>query len=155
MQLDKTRITIRERTFLDILDLALQVIREHAAPLAGWLTVGILPFALLNAWLLGGLVESIPEMDTEYNVGDVVGALIGTGILLAMLVILEIPLATAFATLYLGKAVFEETPSPRQIFRAFLHSLPQLLLFQVLLRSFIVPFVDHLVRPLRRLAVPQ
>src|SRR5687768_11587425 len=67
MQLDKTRITIRERSFLDILDLSLQVIREHAGHLALWLAVGILPFALFNAWLLDGLVESFLEMDVEYN----------------------------------------------------------------------------------------
>jgi hypothetical protein len=67
--------------------------------------------------------------------------MIFAGMLLAMLVILEIPLATSFATLYLGKALFEETPGARQIFRDFFSSLPQLLLFQVLLRSVLIPWV--------------
>jgi hypothetical protein len=141
MQFDKTRIAVRERNFLDILDLALMVIREHARPLALALAAGIVPTALLNAWLLGGMAESLLEIDATFNFGALVGGLVGFFMLLAMLVILEIPLATAFATLYLGKALFEEAPSARQIFVDFLRSLPQLLLFQVLLRSLLIPFV--------------
>jgi hypothetical protein len=141
MQFDKTRIAIRERNFLDILDLALMVVREHARPLAIWLSVGILPWATLNAWLLGGLVDELLEMDVTYNAESLVGGLMGFFLLLAMLVILEIPLATALGTLYLGKALFEETPSARQIVLDFFRSLPQLLLFQVLARSLLIPFV--------------
>jgi hypothetical protein len=97
--------------------------------------------ALLNSWLLGGYVESFLEIDINYEPGDLIGAMIGFAILLAMLVVFEIPLATAFVTLYLSKAVFEETPSAKQIFRDFWNSLPQLLLFQVFLRSLLIPFV--------------
>ena len=141
MQFDKTRIVVRERNFLDILDLALMVIREHARPLAVSLAAGIVPAALLNTWLLNGLVESLLEIDATFNVGELVASLVAFFMLLAMLVILEIPLATAFATLYLGKALFEQTPSARQIVVDFLRSLPQLFLFQVLLRSLFIPFV--------------
>lgn len=140
MQFDKTRITIRERNFLDILDLSLQVVREHARPLLLALVAGIVPFALLNIWLLGGLVESFLETDSNYG-GSIAGQMFLYGLMLAMLVILEMPLATAAGTLYIGKALFEQAPSARQIGRDLLHSLPQLLLFQVLLRALLIPWV--------------
>ena len=41
MQLDKTRIAIRERSFPDLLDLALRVIREHSLPLMATLAIGL------------------------------------------------------------------------------------------------------------------
>lgn len=141
MQFDKTRIAIRERSFLDILDLALQVIREHARPLALWLAAGIVPFALLNTLLLGGLVESTLELEVTYDFAEMVGGLALFVVLLGMLVVLEIPLATSLATLYLGKALFEEAPAARQIVGDLSRSLPQLLLFQVFLRSLTIPFV--------------
>src|SRR4051794_26586320 len=106
MQFDKTRIAIRERNFLDILDLALLVIREHARPLAIALAVGIVPFALLNAWLLSDMVDSVLEIDAIYDSGSRMGGLFGFSFLLGMLIVLEIPLATAFGTLYLGQALF-------------------------------------------------
>ena len=74
MQFDRTRITIRERSFLDIMDLALQVIREHAWPLTVALAAGIVPFAVLNGWLLNGVVESMLEIDLSYDTGDFVAS---------------------------------------------------------------------------------
>ena len=55
MQLDNTRIAIRERTFVDVMDLALRVVRWCAGPLAVALAAGIVPMFLLNAYLLAGL----------------------------------------------------------------------------------------------------
>lgn len=140
MQFDNTRITIRERNFLDIMDLSLQVVREHARPLVLALAAGIVPFALLNIWLLGELVDSFLETDSNYG-GSIAGQMFLYGLMLAMLVILEMPLATAAGTLYIGKALFEQAPSARQISRDLCHSLPQLLLFQVLLRALLIPWV--------------
>ncbi len=52
MQLDNTRVAIREREFLELLDLSLQVIRAHALP---WIVITVLmaaPLAVFNAWVL-------------------------------------------------------------------------------------------------------
>ena len=49
MQLDKTRIVTRERDYLDILDLALRVVREFAGPLFLALAAGVAPAMILNA----------------------------------------------------------------------------------------------------------
>jgi hypothetical protein len=126
MQLDKTRIAIRERSFPDILDLALHVIRRYAPALAVALAAGVLPLALLNHWLLSDYLNDFDIDDApppEYFY-----------VLLA-LIIWELPLAAAPTTLYLGQALFSEQPSAARVGKDLLASLPQLVLFQVVLRG--------------------
>jgi hypothetical protein len=141
LQFDNTRIAIRERSFLDLLDLALLVIRRHAGPLLAALAAGAAPMVLLNTVLLGGFVEVITG-DSLSDTGDeTAAAAFGYAMTVAMLVVWEMPLATSLVTLYLGAAMFDERPRARQIVRDFGRSLPQLVLFQVLLRGLLVPLV--------------
>ena len=133
MQLNKTQIVIRERSYVDILDLSLRVIRAYAGPLCLALLTGIVPFFLLNAWLLSGLVGTgiEVEIDPAY------------GYLLIVLVIWELPLATAPATLFLGRVLFQQEPLPGkdaavEITRGLWRSAPQLFFYQVLLRPLLV-----------------
>jgi hypothetical protein len=58
-----------------------------------------------------------------------------------LVVMAEIPLVTAPATLYLGEAVFQERPGVRNLVGGFFRALPQLFLYQVLLRAVFVLFV--------------
>jgi hypothetical protein len=143
LQLDTTRIAIRERSFLDILDLSLRVLRTHALPLVLTFLLGALPMALLNYWLLAGYLA-----DPELEAGQVVLFLWWN----TLLVIWETPLACAATTLYLGQALFEQKPDAGRIAKQFLGSLPQLIVFQVLLRgvlTFLVItwLVLYIVRP--------
>jgi len=131
MQLDCNRIAIRERGWLDLLDLALRVIRAHAGPLTATLLLGVAPTMLLNAWLLSGLAE--PSFDEPFPAAYMWWML--------MLVLWEIPLVTALATLYLGEAVFLERPRAKTIARHFLRAMPQLLWHQVFLRLLFLPLV--------------
>jgi len=124
LQLDKTRIAVREREYVDVLDLALRVIRVHAGPLVLAFAAGVAPMLLLNGWLLAGYAE----FDFEWTFPVVYP------LYMVLLIFLEAPLATAPATLYLGKATFTDRPEPREIFREFRESLAQLLLYQGLLR---------------------
>jgi hypothetical protein len=139
MQLDRNRIVIRERGWLELLDLALLLARAYAWPLALTLLAGIIPAMLFNAWLLHGLSQSNladePPMEYLWYI--------------LLLTLWEIPLATAPATLFLGEAVFLERPGPKRIAAAFWHALPQLLWYQTIKRAFciatgigmIIPFV--------------
>ena len=52
MRLDDHRIVIRQRSYAELLDLSLHVLRDQAGPLAVALLAGIGPLVLLNAWLL-------------------------------------------------------------------------------------------------------
>jgi len=123
-QLDKTRIAVRERSYIDLLDLALRVSRVYAWSLLLAFSAGVVPMMLLNGWLLAGLAER------DFAFGFPLEHML----LMILLIFLEAPLATAPATLLLGKAVFTERPDAREIARQFWRSLPQLLLYRVLLR---------------------
>lgn len=126
MQLAKCRVVIRERGFGDILDLALLLVREHSWQLLAAALAGILPFYLLNAWLLRGLVtDEVPSFDQVW------GYLYWS----VTLAVLETPLATAPPTLYLGQAMFLEKPSPKRMLRDLRSACGQLLLFQLVLRG--------------------
>jgi len=129
VQLDQTRVAIRERDLLEIMDLSLRVLRSAGPGLIASLVIGIAPFFLLNTWLLSGLVPSyIEEPPLEYL------------LLLTLLVAWEMPLATAPATLYLGRVMFTDRPSLRQLAGDLWRSLPQLLLFQVFGRALLLPW---------------
>lgn len=129
MELDKTSIVIRERGYLDILDLALRVIRAHARPLLLTMAVGMAPMMLLNTWLLADHAQ--PDTETGIPFAYMFYALV--------LVTWEIPLAAAPATVYLGQALFNRQPSWRRILQILGQSLPQLLAYQVVGRGFLVP----------------
>ncbi len=101
MQLDQARVAICERTWFDNLDLALHVVRRHAAAAAVCALVGILPLALLN--------HALAERFDARLVSDSLSG--STYYLLGLLVMLEAPLATAPLTLFLGKALFVERPT--------------------------------------------
>lgn len=123
MQYDRTRIAIRERSGLDILDLALHVFRNHAGPLALAIAAGAVPMLLLNYWLLGPFEAS----DFAERAWAAV-----------VLSLIELPIATAPITLYLGQALFIERPLARDIVRDFFRALPQLILFQLVLRALLI-----------------
>ncbi|HUY91665.1 MAG TPA: hypothetical protein VMV10_23185 [Pirellulales bacterium] len=131
MQLDKTRIAIRERSFPDILDLSLHVIRRHAAPLAVAFVAGAVPFAALNQWLLADFLQDF----------DIDNAPSGWYFYwLLVLIVWEAPLAAAPITLYLGQALFSEQPSAARLGKELWASLPQLIFFQVVIRALLSVF---------------
>ncbi|MCO6045003.1 hypothetical protein NG895_13925 [Aeoliella sp. ICT_H6.2] len=132
MQLDQTRIVIRERRFGEILGLALQVTRAGIHWIAPLWLLGVSAFAVLNGFLLyPTLVDDLDfeEVPVRY------------GILLLILVAIETPLATAPITLYLGKMTFNSPFQFRTMLVELIRSLPQLLLYQVVLRTLLMPFL--------------
>jgi hypothetical protein len=112
---DRTMIVIRERSFMDLLDLALLVIRAYPVTIGLAAAAGIAPFAVLNIWLL-----SFPELYRIVWVG-----------LLAM----ETPWATAPMTLALGDLMFGVRLRPRRIVAALVNAVPALFVTQTILRG--------------------
>ncbi len=125
MQLDQNLIVIRERSYLDILDLGLRVIRVYAWPLLVAFACGVVPAACLNYWLLADYIE--PDFALGFPVSYVW--------YMFLLITLEMPLVTAPVTLFLGEALFTRQPRPGEIARRFGKSLWQLAFFQLFLRS--------------------
>jgi hypothetical protein len=121
MLYDRTLIQIRERSFLDLLDLSLYVVRARPIVLALTALVGIAPWAALNYWLLS---------DPDFTLA-----------LWIMLLILEVPWATAPLTLVLGDLMFEVPPKPSRILKTLLVRFPALLVGQLLVRGIMLATV--------------
>ena len=140
MQLDHNRIAIRERHYIEILDLGLRVMRKCGWPLAAALAVGVVPAACFNAWLLAGYVDQYSPimLDSPFHELDVPLTYLWY---MFLLVIWETALATAPATLFLGESLFMEKPQLKQIARRLLGSLPQLIVYQLILRAILVAMV--------------
>jgi hypothetical protein len=140
VQLDKTRIVIRERGYLDLLELALVVIRNHAAPLAAGFLLAAAPFYALNHWLISS------EVDAQFDLGLYVAWQM-------VLIAFEAPWATALVTIYLGQAMFIERPTAGRVAADFFRCLPQMLFFQFFLRGlsslpcFVGLFIAYMVWP--------
>lgn len=131
MQLDETKIAIRERSLGEILGLALQVARANAWPLLLAGLVGTVPFALLNGWLLYEVLED--ELWNEFPVGYWTALL--------ALVAIETPFATAPIAVYLGRMTFGVETRVRAIAVDLVRSIPQMLLVQGLLRCILLPIL--------------
>jgi hypothetical protein len=136
MQLDNTRIAVRERGLLEIFDLALHVTREFAGPWIVCSLLAIVPLAVLNYFLIGWMGHA--DYDT-----DAPGARYLWN--MTLLVYLEAPLASVFAVAYLGPAVFLEQRSVRQVIVDVLRYSPQLFLCQLLLRGILPVWLMYLV----------
>lgn len=96
----KTQIAIRERSILEILDLALHIFRDYFVQVAAAFVLGTIPFIILNHILFGWMSE------VEYGVAFPF-AFVWTSILM---ITLEAQAASVFVCAFLGKAVFETQP---------------------------------------------
>jgi hypothetical protein len=115
MTYDRTLIVIRERSFLDLLDLALVVVRDRPLVLGLTALAGIAPFAALNVWLLS-------RTDS------------GSGLWI-LLLLMESPWATAPLTVALGDLMFGVRLRPAKIVKTLVVSFPSLFLTQFLIRG--------------------
>ena len=128
VQLDQSRIAIRERTWADNLDLALHVLRRYGGPLAVCALVTTVPLGVLNHLFL---TWRYPDLLSDE-------AFVGSYFWMAFLVLVEAPLATAPVTLYLGQALFVQRPRPTLMARAFAACAGQLILLQVVVRAILI-----------------
>jgi hypothetical protein len=85
--------------------------------------------------LLGGFDMLAVDEDTLFYEA---GWRMATLFKVCMFAVFFSPLASAPATLYLGQALFSEKPDPQRVFGDWLRSLPQLIFFQVLIRSLLL-----------------
>jgi hypothetical protein len=129
VQLDRTRIAVRERSGIEILDMALHVVRAYFRPWWQATLLGALPFALINIALLWGLWVD-PDEDFPWCYAWLMSAL----------VVIEAPWATAILTMFLGAAVFEEGINVRKALQETWSRLPQMVWCQGIVRG-VVPAI--------------
>jgi hypothetical protein len=130
MTYDRTLIVIRERSFLELLDLAFLVVRDRPVALGLAALAGIAPFAALNVWLLSEL--AFPRA------------------LWIFLLLMEIPWATAPLTRVLGDLMFEARPRLSRIVRTMAVSFPALFITQFMVRGLLfVLIIGYVLVPSR------
>ncbi len=121
---DRTLIQIRERSLLDLLDLALLVVRQRPGTLALAAAAGIAPFAALNV----GIFSNPDAPSATWPI----------------LLFLEEPWATLPLTLVLGGLMFDRPPRPGAILWRILRALPSLIAVHVFLRGLLAMTVFFL-----------
>lgn len=135
MELDKTRIVVRERDVFDTLDLALKFFRLNFLPLCATTFGGALPWAVLNDILLNPMLPAEPGMSAS---PEWVGSYVRYPWSMMVLVSIQAPMASVFSTVYLGKALFAERPRVRDAFTDVLPTLPRLIWFHVFFRGILL-----------------
>jgi hypothetical protein len=113
--IERTLVQIRERSAVDLLDLALVVVRRQPRTLGLAALAGIAPFAAFNAWLF----ELSPDLP----------------LIVPMAIwMLEAPFATAPLTLVLGGLMFGQRPSAGKVLSSLVRATFPLIVVQGLLR---------------------
>jgi hypothetical protein len=98
---------------LEVMDLALHVLRAYARPLIQTMLLLVAPLMIVNQLLLGWLLEPV-DFSASWT-GEEFGRVTRYLINMSLLVFIEAPLATLLATAYLGRAVFLEQPRIREL----------------------------------------
>ena len=128
MQLDRTRIVIRERSANELLDLTLRVLGLYFLPIATTAAILVIPFALLNEILLRHMVAD--EL-SEFTIPQYVTAM-------AQLVYIEAPFVTVITTVFLGRMMFLQEPDMRSMLGEVWELMPRLIWTQLILRGVII-----------------
>lgn len=125
MQLDKTRIAIRERGLLEIYDLSLLVTKAYWGRLLLAIGMAVVPLSILNAMILWPL-------EPDLGLNDTANAFVT---LMLILIVLEAPLATIPVTLLLGDVLFHDQPDWKRMFQGFRKAIPRLFWTVAILRG--------------------
>lgn len=131
MQLDHTRIVVRERGIPELFDLTFRVCRAFALPLAATIALGAAPMIALNIWLIR---DHLADVEFDVDLLPTYSYLWRLG----FLIVLEIPLAAVPTTLFLSQVMFRENLNYGQMAKDALTALPQLALYQLLPRGLLV-----------------
>lgn len=128
MQLDQTNIAIRERGFLEILDLALVVVRHYGRPLLFYWALAAAPLMVINYFLLQWLPSDFDDRQLLFGYLNT----------MVLLVAVQAPLVSIFMTVFLGRAVFKSPLATLELFRVARQSLSPLLWCVLILRAIVV-----------------
>jgi hypothetical protein len=145
VQLDNTHISVKERNLVDICDLSLHVLRQFWRPIVLTSLVGAIPLMVINHLLIGWMM-SIDNNNAFFYL-DEAGAITRYVWDMSLLIAIEAPLASIFATAYLGQAVFVDNPNIREVFRDVFKMLPRVLWCQLLVRGILPAWLLILAVP--------
>lgn len=128
MQLDRTGLAVRERSFFDLVDLSFMVLRIYFVPLMKATLLTVAPLWLLNFLLVDHLLRDAvaDEQSPQAYIW-----------LTLCLVIAEAPLVSLLPTMYLGRIVFMDDPTLREVMRDGIRLAPRWIWCQIFVRGII------------------
>ncbi|MDP6446302.1 MAG: hypothetical protein QGG36_21180 [Pirellulaceae bacterium] len=132
MQFDQTQIAIRERDFLDTLDLSLLVLRRYLAPVAITFTLGAAPFAAFNLYFLTWMADLDPR---DFDLDEWILQIIRYVWCACVVVAVQAQAAAVFTTAFIGRVVFTERPSIRGVVSSTFKMLPHIVWTQFVVRG--------------------
>ena len=128
MKFDETRVTIRERSWLEILDLALRLYAEYWRLLSVTFLLAALPLAVANDLLVVRLMDFQWEEDPyAENVKFI--------FITSILVFIQAPMASVFTTMLLGRIMFLQSPDLGSLVKQVFNLSPRWLISQGLMRG--------------------
>jgi hypothetical protein len=133
VQLDNTHIAVKERNLVDICDLSLHVMRQYWRPIVLTSLVGSIPLMVVNHLLIGWMMTL--DNNNAFFYLDESAAIARYVWDMSLLIAIEAPLASIFATAYLGQAVFVDKPQIREVFRDVFKMMPRVVWCQLLVRG--------------------
>ena len=131
MRLDETRITIRERGLLEILDLSLKVAAAYPGLLLASICLPVLALMALNTYLIGWIAYDFDDFGQ-------VARYLWT---MTLLVFIEAPLVSIPVTLLLGRIMFIQPAAAREILRDMVSFFPQIAWCHLVLRGIVLAWI--------------
>jgi len=145
VQLDNTHIAVKERNLVDICDLSLHVLRSYWRPIALTSLAGAVPLMIINHLLVGWMMGM--EYRDEFFYLDESSAIARYVWDMSLLIAIEAPLASIFATTYLGQAVFVDQPKLRDVFWDVAKMSPRIVWCQLFVRGILPAWLLMLAVP--------
>ncbi len=115
MQLDKTEIVIRQRSALELLDLAMRVLRRHGLEVAAACALFGLPLLIADVWLSAWMFSEDAVLAAEQIAEPQIYLRWRHGVHLLVLFLFQFPLISLPATIFLGDQVFFASPTIKQL----------------------------------------
>ncbi len=134
MQLDNTRLAVRERSVLDTHDMSLQVLRDFFAPWLGCTLLLVVPLMVLNYFLIGWTLSPERISDNPFYALRYFWAM-------PLMIYIEAPLLSIPTVAFLGPAIFMQQPTIKQVIRDVWRAFPQIFVCQILLRGVLVAWL--------------
>ncbi len=120
MQLDRTEITICQRSALELLDLSLLVLRRHIRPIMLTSALVGLPLLMLDVWAVAWMMNEDSYLVAEHLESPTTAMRWRHASHLVLLYVLQFPLVSLPTTVFLGNQIFYEPMPWRRLLRRLL-----------------------------------
>lgn len=124
MQFDQTSIAIRERSSLEVFDLAANVLVRHLQPIMVLLFLNAMPFAILDYYLISWMT------DVSFSIQLAIAYYFA----MIALILSQAQLGTCLITIFMGRVMFLDEHSIWGVLKHFFKRLPYFLYSQGILR---------------------